>query len=178
MRTYLGSVLRKPENVLILRDIYFEGLKEGHKFKVAQNATMNLIDHSNDLAYLNMPDAYLNKHNTCINFGDFVGADVAQTDAVLAGLDEADAQYVRVQLKEMGIFTDQYELKCPDPDADLEFPARLYRGTTYKKDTEEIFRHNTGHMGCLDDYRSTARLFGATSHVYSSNPDPRKDWGR
>ena len=164
-------MLRKPEAVLILRNIYFEGLKSGHRFRLTSNAATAAELDDYDLGVMLIPDSYLSSHNTCINWNDFAGA-AAESPAAKDGVDAGDVAHVQMQLKAMGLMDGNFNVVCQDPEDGPGIPTRVYRGTTYDNGKETIRTHNNGHMGMLDDYRHTSRLFGATSHVYSSFPDP------
>lgn len=149
MRTYLGAVLRQPENVLVLRSVFFEGLRSGHKF-------------GDDLDILFVPEDYMNSHSTCINYADFADKGEYATGQGV-GL-------MRLQLQALGVMNADNKLQCDNDGDGPGFPTRLYQGTTYKSDNE-VEHMNCGHMGNLDHYKHAHRLYG--SFVYDSNPDPR-----
>lgn len=143
--------------VIILRDVYFEGLKHGHK-----NGIGLWTDESFDLAAISVPDAYMTKNPNVIDFADF-----------LIGKPGADA-FVAMQLIAAGL-ADKTGKNIVDHDLGgdrIGYPTRLYRGTQYKDQSGDVLFENCGHLGHLDHYKNTARLFGA-AFVYSSNPDPK-----
>lgn len=187
LRVYMGSVLKKPENVskkggcniivlamrchffvlthcvlcvsqvIILRDVYFEGLKEGHKDIVG-----NWTDTNADLAIISLPEAYLASNPNIIDFQDF-----------LQGGSSPDP-YTEMQLAAAGMLSpDMKSFVDHDLGGDrIGYPTRLYRGTQYKDAEGAVTFRNCGHLGHLDHYEHTSRLFGA-AFVYSSNPDPK-----
>lgn len=171
MRTYIGSVLRQPENVIVIRNVFFEGLVSGHTGKVSARtpkAQNEKVDEPNvndfDLVKVRVPATYLAKHKTCINWADWAeGGTQKENDT-------------REDLVAIGILEEKggkYTVAKHGPNGGPGFPSRVYRGTTYDKGTETVKQRNTGHMGNLDHCRSVPRLYGAGSFVYDSNPDPR-----
>lgn len=169
-------------SVIILRNIYFEGLKEGHRFKmtdatdVFKDKKLDLPDSGDekglprtnsgamkagfDLGVVFLPKAYLDSR-TCINLLDF--NDNASTEAPSKGLVATDLAAIR---DSFGGFTDGDNYVC-----DNDTPSRMYRGTTYVNGKGQVEFGNTGHMDILDDFRTCSRLFGA--FVYNSDPDPK-----
>lgn len=164
MRTYLGSVLKRPESVLIIRNIFFEGIKSGAKVPVQleSNAT-------EDYMFVPIKKEFVDSNNTCIKFQDILDkkADHQLTIFYLA-------LYGMVELDENGEFT----LSAHDEDDGIGLPGRMYRGAQRVNNGTGVFTQdgpygavNSGHLGGLDDPSSCARLYG--QFVYSSNPDPR-----
>ena len=75
LRVYLSSVLKKPENVLIMRHVFAEELHRGHghKFvKLAEYAQEDMINQSDraDLTAISVPEDYLRETHV-IDYEDF-----------------------------------------------------------------------------------------------------------
>lgn len=87
LRVYLGSVIKKPENIIIMRNVYFEGLGKGSRTGVdardhdqetidvcvpagAWIAPMRFDPSTNDLCKVRFPTLYLQANNK-INLRDF-----------------------------------------------------------------------------------------------------------
>ena len=152
LRCYMGSVLKRPESVIVLRDVVFEGLKQGHRFETGTfNTTVG------DLALITIKDSYLSQHQTHIDLQD-----LAQNDEMF-----------KMQMQIRGLMDKDGHLLDHDiSNGRIGFPSRIYRGTTYKDLSGEVRTENCGHLGTLDHYKRTPQLFGA-SFVYSSHPDPK-----
>ena len=156
--------------VIVIRNVFFEGLIGGHKSRVAPAETeakkySSETSQDYDLVKVTVPSDYLEKNKTCLNWADFAGEEK-----------KGDYKTTQEQLTRLGILEkkdSKYYVKKSGPDDGPGFPSRVYRGTTYKKGSEEVMQVNTGHMGNLDHCRSVPRLYGAGSFVYDSNPNPR-----
>jgi len=170
LRVYLGSVLKKPENVLLLRNICFEGLKSGAGTTVAPGHTFGPA--AGDLAVVHFPTKYLDSHCK-IDYADF---DVqAIMGSTASPTDKLDMLRTTVQLADsLGIFTPALRL-----DAQLfteGYPTVLYKGTVRHKlsgGTWEVVETNNGHLGVLDDPKMADRIFGTFAYNAEPNPDPR-----
>lgn len=193
MRVYMGSVLKRPENVIILRNVYFEGLRSGHKFEKNTEAakaksTVNLnalpktanFEAGKDLGVAIFPKAYI-ESKQCIDLADFTFKDDSKDDsaateygcpAVDDGLSTvAQAQQVYKAFKDDFKLTNNGTSNAGTLISRDEVPTRLYRGTTYTDSSgSKVKHHNLGHMGPLDHFQTCNRLFGA--FVYNSTPDP------
>jgi len=178
LRVYLGSVIKKPENILIMRNVYFEGLGDGsHNRKVAaptgpQDAA---IPDDIDLIYIRVPTTYLGEHSK-IDLRDFAYTDATMTDGLM--------QATRNQLTSAGMIRRSGDGSGPSPytysadDTDGGYPTMLYRGATWTTgDDGKRIAHveNNGHLGNLDDPSMADRLFG--TFAYSSAPNPEQNHG-
>jgi len=159
LRVYMGAVLKKPENVIIMRDVFFEGLRSGHT-----------ID---DLHPLHVPKK--SKKNGYIDFFD-VFMDALESDTI-------HACYTVRTMVGAGIVPDLVDLPTDRKErgsfirewmAENEIPSRAYMGAsrTYADDKAlPQYTENNGHLGKLDHPSMVDRLYG--SFVYNSNPDPK-----
>lgn len=150
---------RRPENVLIMRNIAFEGLKSGHKVA--------------DMKYVLVRSDYLDRHPTCLDFKKM--------------MQEGQLDFTTyISLLQAGML-DGMNPRCPE-DGGPGIPLRAYRGAqrvrapfraggaggplgTFSQEDGRYGAYNCGHMGNLDDPATCNRLYGA--FVYSSRPDPR-----
>ena len=160
MRVYLGCVLRSPESVIVLRDVYFEGLKDGYKFSEDAVDTQN-----NDLVRCWLPTRYLDENRASISYADFGqafekhGATDTSAETVLAG----------VLLVGAGLLESTFSDR--EHDDDNRTPQKVYCGATKTTAGNGVtLTKNTGHMGSLDHPDHTARLWG--SFVYDRTPEP------
>ena len=133
----MGSVLKKPENVIILRDVYFEGLKEGHKDMIG-----NWTDTNSDLAIISLPNAYLASNPNTIDFEDFIDGG------------KSPDPYTQMQLAAAGMLTTDMKSFVDKGlgNGRTGFPTRLYRGTQYQDEKGEVTFRNCGHLGHLDHH--------------------------
>ena len=188
LRVYLGAVMKRPENVLIMRHVFFEGLRNGSRTRVAPTVGDYADDEEGqyDLVRFNVPPTYLEEHNK-IDLEDFVGHHTVDAqDAFSVFRDEL----IRVGALALENTPDDYEpdddnvtLAGNDYDADAATIAKLdtdwvedgnptvwYQGTSKHEDDNNMYASNSGHMGNLDHPAVADRLFG--TFVYNSLPDP------
>jgi hypothetical protein len=189
LRVYLGAVMKKPENVLIMRHVFFEGLRDGSRTRIAANVEEYADDENAgrfDLVRFSVPPGYLAQHNK-IDLEDFVGHynedDVSDFNTfkaqllTLGVLKEEDAN--------LHINDDYTDNEALDPDyndgansvliLDTDWvedgnPTVWYQGTSMNAETTDMYATNSGHMGNLDNPAVADRLFG--TFVYNSMPDP------
>jgi len=164
MRVYLGCVLKSPESVIVLRDVYFEGLKSGHRF----DADVAFMDPTKDLTYAPFPALYLNTHANCIDYADF------QDDSDEMKTNGSWSHWITSTMLHGAGILHKGKLN-PDDGRPTKLYAGSCRSTLVKRGDrggpQRVAQTvNAGHMGCLDDPSATSRLWG--SFVYSPNPAP------
>jgi len=170
--------MKRPENVIIMRHVYFEGLAEGSYCKLAQTAQDARPDpdepSSYDLRCVYFPTWYLEGANGVINLEDFAVQKLKDT-AERFGYQVNSNEFIRLfqthlALQHAGVFKDDGAFE--EYYEHNEVPKYVYRGThcpgkIFKKESVVT---NTGHMGTLDHPDMADRLFG--SFVYNANPNP------
>lgn len=167
MRVYLGAVLKSPESVIVLRDVFFEGLKKGHKW--AEGGVDGLSDKAPnkdiDIVYMPFPKEYLDRNQNLIDYADFADAGDNGPTKTIADWVTAVTLHVAGVMKNGGL-------------SNRAIPTRIYAGSSRSRSklavapfsTEETVVTNAGHMGCCDFPGCTNRLWG--SFVYSDTPRP------
>ena len=151
LRVYMGAVLKKPENVIIMRDVFFEGLESGHRFDDLQFVPMEATDYARGFVDI----AEITKNNyTKYDIGSWVQTCILQQNALAPVFKDNtfDAKTMSDHLVEEGI------------------PTRLYHGAVNTA-AGATKQQNNGHLGILDDPKMVDRLYG--SFVYNAGPDPK-----
>lgn len=163
VRVYLGAVLKSPESVIVLRDVFFEGLQNGYKFKEGCPDTKNT---HHDICYVPFPSKYLDQHQNMLDYADFAKGN--PDDFSLAHWMTSTALHT-------------YGIVGADGNipSDIDKPTRIYQGTSrcttltvsgLSPISETTILRNAGHMGTCDWPGNTSRLWG--SFVYSDTPCP------
>ena len=161
LRVYLGSVLYRPENIIVLPHVAFEGVKSG--YQVAGIAAPVLKFENGQC-----PDALI----------DELKKPVANMRTVAENLDDGsfgrgngDWLANRDTLFEK-IDTNKYRFK---EDNDL-LTALISRGTSVTEETSsptgfKTVTTNVGHLGCVDSPECADRIWGtAGGQVYKAQP--------
>jgi hypothetical protein len=166
LRVYLGAVMKRPENVILLRNIFFEGLREGSGTKVFENGKGGVgdnepIDPQGDLTVVGFPKSYLKAHSK-IDYADF-------TDAAIKKVSDAEKPVyfmTQAQLIALGLVTGDGVL-----DAELlreGVPTVAYQGACQHRSDQtsewKLQQKNNGHLGILDDPALADRLFGTFAY--------------
>jgi hypothetical protein len=137
LRCYLGAVLYQPENVLILPNVFVEGIQEVRYYEMTpKNTSITLKDNSG-----NADDDIMSTHK----FVEKVGADpvlAKETNGTIDGISEGYALALHNAAR-MG-FTRATECDASKPNG---------------KDVS-----NNGELGDLDDERFYMGLHGAPQH--------------
>jgi len=144
MRVYMGAVMRRPENVVVMRDVAFQGLVSGHTTK--------------DIKKIIVPTEFMQASAT-FSVRSFVKKCIDADSSA-----QHDYLYCLRTMMAAGMFQGD--------DADgLRPPMEFFTGTSaYKGDSKKDTTENNGHMGKLDHPDAYARLWGA--YVYSTQPSP------
>ena len=187
----------QPENIIIMRNVYFEGLGDGSRTRevgvraafdagragagAAPPAAVGLD--GADLCRVRFPTFYIEEQNK-INLRDF-----AKTNAVLAAAYPAavydpaaggsDAMIrTRDNLVRAGILTATAAAAGGHTYAvNPDYPTIIYRGATEHVNlaagAARTTKHteNNGHLGPLDDPSMVDRLFGTFAYSPAPNPD-------
>ena len=185
LRVYMGAVLKRPEQVIIMRDVFFEGLSEGHRLAVLsgemaaeETAADQWINKEpgdrEDLVYLQIPQAYLDTHSV-ISYDDFTAESIFRD---YAPMNATNAQYglfnsmweTHIQLAVLGIMKGgTVDVETMDRQ---HVPHRVYKGRckTVPINGAPTDHANNGHLGVLDDPSAADRLFG--TFAYNPTPNP------
>ena len=112
----MGAVLKKPENVIIMRDVFFEGLQSGHRF--------------DDLVYVQVEET--DKQTGYIDFFKLYKRH--------AELNTFKSYMVLSSLYKANIVPDPFsgltDRQIHDHMTENEIPARAYRGASRAIDSE------------------------------------------
>jgi len=170
LRVYLGSVLYRPENILILPHIAFEGVTSGCEARVDD------VNHPNEY-FIFTPKPVLKKeldkpvanmHRLC--------KELSQKCTTEAQMKEAFG------LRENEDMPDGHKgFKWDDINkvvyfVEEEYNAVICRGSKAKKAENpagySVLTHNTGHLGCIDSPQCADRIWGtAGGQVYKADPN-------
>jgi hypothetical protein len=168
LRVYLGAVLRRPENVIVMKDVYFEGLSDGHKpgtigpYDDSKECGIDLSNHQFLLGRVLKTDA----PHWPQRLDFFDGTSGSSKVEVATTTPGASWKPIFNGALAGGTFT-------PAPaslskDQRDKWPKSSYCGTVYTKgDTPTAVHENMAHMGSLDHPNRTPRLHG--SFVYSGS---------
>jgi hypothetical protein len=164
LRVYMSAILKRPENVIIMRDVFFEGLESGH----GQSFTPAEDNEPADLVFIPVPADQIDE-----SYFDL--AEVHQPTATGAS---AVMQMALRGANVLPHITKDTGTKSAGEFAEFvtenEQPTRLYRGTSRVQNSTQTAwdtTDNCGHLGVLDTPRAVDRLWG--SFVYSSLPDAK-----
>jgi len=173
LRVYLGSVLRRPDNVIVMKDVYFEGLKSGHKGAMYEN-----YDRTLEASKMGMKDGQdlvlgrvLKRHAPHYPSRLDINKDV---ELFCVGRPASDPAVIPPSLHNDADWDKPFN---PSGDGDLNpglgptaremWPKMAYCG--HVADEDKTLYSNTGHMGKLDSPDKTSRLYG--SFVYSGSTE-------
>ena len=166
LRVYLGAVMKRPENVILLRNIFFEGLREGSGTKLFENGYGGVGDNepgapAGDLTVIGFPKTYLKAHSK-IDYADFTDEAIGRLAA-----EEKPAYFVtQAQLISLGMV-------AADGLLDASFlsegvPTVVYQGACEHRPNSTGSwvpqQKNNGHLGILDDPALADRLFGTFAY--------------
>ena len=153
----MGSVLKRPENVLILRNIAFEGLKSGHKVE--------------DMKFIHVRTEYLDANPTCLDFKKMLDKGeldfLTWYDLVQHGmLDGMNPSCPMMVARIHPAYRGAQHVHAPYSPTDAIGPIGVF--------SQEDGRYgacNSGHMGNLDDPSTCNRLYGSFIFIAPrSNP--------
>jgi hypothetical protein len=165
LRVYLGAVMKRPENVILLRNIFFEGLREGSGTQLWENGKAGIGDEEpmvGDMTVLTFPKSYLKAHSK-IDYADFTDDSIKK----LGSREEMAAAYMtQAQLIMLGMVGSGGTI-----DADLindGVPTVVYQGACAHRLTGKpewaMQQKNNGHLGNLDNPDLADRLFGTFAY--------------
>ncbi len=156
LRMYLGSVLYRRENVMVLPDIAFNGVKEFHAFKL--NAAAGTDTNFED-------DLDMSKANGApVRFkydggnGNRSGGRNNVVDAA-ATISSNAASMTRKEIRDR-----------LDESRPLIYQGSLYKASTTASSGFVKVLSNTGHLGCIDSPECIDKIAGV--NVYSAYPTP------
>ena len=163
LRMYLGSVLYRRENVMVLPDIAFNGVKEFHVTELARRNAANtgaggVVEDTNFEGNVAMSDA----NGAPVRFA-FAGGDrTAATTETVRNATEANLSSSTMTAQDMQNLLN-------------ETRPLIYQGSLYKASTEASsgfvkVLSNTGHLGCIDSPECIDKIAGV--NVYSAYPTP------
>ena len=179
LRVYLSAVLKRPENVIIMRDVFFEGLHSGYGSKVATNALhYSECVFSNrplDLVYVQLPEFYLESSQSVVDLKDFTADGMKNykeregrtltSDEQIAFFESA-LQLTMANVLEPKQHADDTDAKRFMRMLEDERPTKLFMGAHRPTGGGDIVP-NCGHLGVLDSPAMVDRLFG--SFVYNDH---------
>ena len=148
LRMYLGSVLYRPENVMILPDVSWDGLKAIRKYELqlvdAKNAAVTDVSTIvNGITQIDMPAN---------------SSTPAKMKFKISGK-EYTINQVDSETSLTGVFKDFQE--------DIE-GLTIYQAATFDNDDLKPLLVNTGHLGCLDSPECGDKVYG--TQVYTKSP--------
>jgi hypothetical protein len=156
LRMYLGSVLYRRENVMVLPDIAFNGVKEFHAFKLAD------ADNGAHFEDRTIDDA----NGAPVRFAYTAGG--TPTTARGAG---ADAVIGAHQISSTAANMTKSELEARlNETRPLIYQGSLYKASTTASSGFVKVLSNTGHLGCIDSPECIDKIAGV--NVYSAYPTP------
>jgi hypothetical protein len=185
LRVYLGSVLYRPENILILPHIAFEGVTSGCETDANSDDYVQFVPIGFLKAELDKPTA--NMYNVCKKLTKAIKEDTNYANNPLGTAlghfqRELVAGVVSVARGKIGVegaqgfyWNDTDE--CVQFDDEIEYPAVICRGSSVNKTDQNTggYVHrtsNTGHLGCIDSPQCADRIWGtAGGQVYKADPN-------
>jgi len=164
LRVYLGAVMKRPENVILLRNIFFEGLREGSGNKMFDPSKHNVGDgdgmstDGHDLTVVWFPKKYMLGHSK-IDYADFTLENIVKVSDTG---ERAAYFHTHMQLRRLGMVT---ETGLDKELIEAGVPTVVYQGACQHKGTEwKDAQTNNGHLGILDDPALADRLFGTFAY--------------
>lgn len=169
LRVYLGSVLYRPENILILPHIAFEGVTSGHE--AVLNAKHYIAFKPEKMLKAELEKPVANMHKLCKELTkkclekDTEAARKAELKNQIGG-EPTDVGFMGFTWNEN---TMTVEFK------EIEYNAVICRGSKAEKANNpvgySVLTHNTGHLGCIDSPHCADRIWGtAGGQVYKDQP--------
>ncbi len=166
LRVYLGAVMKRPENVILLRNIFFEGLREGSGNKMFDPSKHNVGDgdgmstDGHDLTVVWFPQKYMLGHSK-IDYADFTLENIVKVSDTG---ERAAYFHTHMQLRRLGMVT---ETGLDKELIEAGVPTVVYKGACQHKNANagwEDAQTNNGHLGILDDPALADRLFGTFAY--------------
>jgi hypothetical protein len=167
LRMYLGSVLYRRENVMVLPDIAFNGVKDFHVFPLSA-ADVTGVGRNNDAGGVN----YTGNFEGGVAMSQANGAPVR---FAYAGADRTTATNETVDAAAMANLRSSVMTAQNIQDLLNETRPLIYQGSLYKASTTASsgfvkVSSNTGHLGCIDSPECIDKIAGV--NVYSAYPTP------
>jgi hypothetical protein len=176
LRVYLGSVLYRPENILILPHIAFEGVTSGYKVAGATNEDKDAFW---ECALAGMPLAfqeevkkpYANMMNvalalTKLDFADDTALKSADSAGTKTG---GSGDWIGIVGAGKAFYVKDKKVIFDESNA--PFNTVISRGYSTDKDGKEK-TSNVGYLGCIDSPQCADRVWGtAGGQVYKADPN-------
>lgn len=161
LRMYLGSVLYRRENVMVLPDIAFNGVKDFHVFRLNVDAGVG-AGGANGAGNFEGNVAMTEANGAPVRFAYAGGNRTAATANTVRQAAEANLSSSNMNAQQMQDLLD-------------ETRPLIYQGSLYKASTEASsgfvkVSSNTGHLGCIDSPECIDKIAGV--NVYSAYPTP------
>lgn len=161
LRMYLGSVLYRRENVMVLPDIAFNGVKDFHVFRLNVDAGVG-AGGANGAGNFEGNVAMTEANGAPVRFAYAGGNRTAATNDAVTRASEANLSSSNMNENDMRTLLD-------------ETRPLIYQGSLYKASTEASsgfvkVSSNTGHLGCIDSPECIDKIAGV--NVYSAYPTP------
>merc|ERR1712086_107575 len=134
LRVYLGAVMKRPENVILLRNIFFEGLREGSGNKMFDPSKHNVGDgdgmstDGHDLTVVWFPKKYMLGHSK-IDYADFTLENIVKVSDTG---ERAAYFHTHMQLRRLGMVT---ETGLDKELIEAGVPTVVYQGACQHKGT-------------------------------------------
>lgn len=138
VRSWVGPVIKKPQNILVLRDIAFKGILSGAGSRILTGGKYDKTKHDLVLFATKLPPSDPEMYRS---------------------------QEFKDQCKDYGIYTAWY--KPNDKKAKVTEPLILYRGTQRNAHTKDIRCSNNGHLGKADHPDNVGVVEGTQTYIDS-----------